>query len=251
MQGIYCFTNLVNNKKYIGQSVNLEARRKSHIKNYKNINSPQYSSLFYRALRKYGLNNFHYEILYSSDNMTKDELNEKEKYYIKLYDTFGENGYNMNIGGNYTSGPKILTWLQIEEIQNLLESSDYSLSEIANKYNVSCSTISQINSGNIWNEFYLGKYPIRENCYNIQNGDKNPNHKLTSLDVLGIRLDYQYNSLDEIYKKYKSKISKSGFKKVLYGSSFSNLPIYKKREKQWYLNGVCIDYPRLEEQGSQ
>lgn len=251
MQGIYCFTNLINNKKYIGQSTNLDARRKSHINNYKNTNSPQYSSLFYRALRKYGLENFCYEILYNFDNMTKDELNEKEKYFIELYNTFGKNGYNMNIGGNCTSGPKALKQFQVEEIWSLLKNSNYSLGEIASKYNVSCSTISQINSGKIWNEFYLDEYPIRKNCHNIQNGDRNPSHKLTSSDVLNIRLDYQNNSLDEIYKKYKNKISKSGFKKVLYGSSFSNLPIYKKREKQWYLNGICIDYPRLEEQGNQ
>lgn len=35
--GIYKITNLINNKIYIGQSVNIEARWKGHIRNSKNI----------------------------------------------------------------------------------------------------------------------------------------------------------------------------------------------------------------------
>ena len=47
MFGIYCFTNRINNKKYIGQSVNLEERYKSHLRNYNNPNNTSYSGKFY------------------------------------------------------------------------------------------------------------------------------------------------------------------------------------------------------------
>ena len=52
---------------------------------------------------------------------------------------------------------------------------------------------------------------------------------------------------DTLYEIYKDKCSFSEMKKICYGSQFQHLPIYKKRQKQWILNGTCIDYPRLEE----
>ena len=55
MKGIYKFTNLINGEVYIGQSVNLEARYKAHLRNYNNVNHLSYTSLFYKALRKYGI----------------------------------------------------------------------------------------------------------------------------------------------------------------------------------------------------
>lgn len=71
MIGIYCFTNKINNKKYIGQSRDLETRKKSHLRNYDNPNLVTYNGLFYRAIRKYGIDNFDYEILYKEDNYRK------------------------------------------------------------------------------------------------------------------------------------------------------------------------------------
>jgi hypothetical protein len=59
--GIYCFTNTINNKKYIGQSINLKARIKTHYSSYKN---PKYNHLaLYKAFLKYGIENFQLEII--------------------------------------------------------------------------------------------------------------------------------------------------------------------------------------------
>lgn len=58
MIGIYKFTNKINGKSYIGQSINLEKRKKEHEHNCFNPNYCNYGSKFYRALRKYGLENF-------------------------------------------------------------------------------------------------------------------------------------------------------------------------------------------------
>ena len=65
MKGIYKFTNKINGKSYIGQSVQLETRYNSHKRNYNNSNLSVYNSKFYRAIRKYGFENFDYEILIS------------------------------------------------------------------------------------------------------------------------------------------------------------------------------------------
>lgn len=51
-------------------------------------------------MKKYGFEHFHFEIL--EDNIkTKEELDEKEKQYIKEYHSLcSENGYNIELGGN-------------------------------------------------------------------------------------------------------------------------------------------------------
>lgn len=146
MQGIYKFTNKINGKIYIGQSVNLNNRYKQHISNYNNPSSSMYNTKFYRALRKYGLENFDYDIIEHSNYFTRDELNQKEIYYIEKYDSY-QNGYNMNKGGNYTSGPKKLTDEQAHEIQNILITTRMTFEEISKKYCIQISTISYINNG--------------------------------------------------------------------------------------------------------
>ena len=58
MIGIYKFTNKINGKIYIGQSIDIEHRRKEHLR-YKD------ESYFHRSLMKYGNDNFDFEILES------------------------------------------------------------------------------------------------------------------------------------------------------------------------------------------
>ena len=57
---------------------------------------------FYRAIQKYGWNNFSHEIL--EENITSlDEANKREQYYIQLFDSH-KNGYNSTDGGDGTLG---------------------------------------------------------------------------------------------------------------------------------------------------
>lgn len=91
MIGIYKITNKINNKAYIGQSLNIETRWKQHIAN---INSDKDNTI-YQALRKYGLNNFNFEVV---EECSENQLDEREIYWIAYYNSY-ENGYNMNRGG--------------------------------------------------------------------------------------------------------------------------------------------------------
>lgn len=88
---IYKYTS-PNGKSYIGQTVHsLKERAKSQEgKGYENC------TIFYRAIQKYGFNNFEYEIL---GEYPQNELDEKEKYFIKLNNTIYPNGYNIKSGG--------------------------------------------------------------------------------------------------------------------------------------------------------
>lgn len=93
MTGIYCITNLVNNKKYIGQSVDIE-NRWYHEKKLYGINKHLKS-----AFQKYGLENFSFEIL---EECAVEELNQKEKEYIEKFNTTNrEVGYNQTTGGDH------------------------------------------------------------------------------------------------------------------------------------------------------
>ena len=95
--GIYKITNLVNGKSYIGQSVNIQKRFNAHKSVAFNPNDANYNYPLYRAIRKYGLENFSFEVLEECDI---SELNNKEIYYISKYNTYGKCGYNQDKGGN-------------------------------------------------------------------------------------------------------------------------------------------------------
>lgn len=104
---IYCYTNKLNNKKYIGQTINPEARKNSHKSEAFNEKSHTYNSVFHRAIRKYGYENFTYEILEEIDESRYDTLNDIEESYIQKYNTLVPNGYNIYPGGNTTHGRKM------------------------------------------------------------------------------------------------------------------------------------------------
>lgn len=91
---VYCYTGK-NGKKYIGiTSFTLAIRAGKDGRNYVRDNYA-----FGRAIRKYGFDFFTSEIL--EDNLTRGQACEKEKYYIKLFDTY-KNGYNSTLGGEGT-----------------------------------------------------------------------------------------------------------------------------------------------------
>ena len=101
MIGIYKYTNNINNKVYIGQSINLEQRKYSHKSSAYNEKAEDYNSQFHQAIRKYGLENFSYEIVaeISNEEYSKQMLDDLEKYFIKYYNSF-KDGYNMTEGGD-------------------------------------------------------------------------------------------------------------------------------------------------------
>lgn len=104
---IYCYTNTINGKKYVGQTINPAQRYNAHKSSYQNPIDKEYDSLLHRAFRKYGYENFQYEILVNNiDNI--DLLNELEIYYIKHLNCLKPNGYNIEIGGKNCSKPKTL-----------------------------------------------------------------------------------------------------------------------------------------------
>ena len=102
---IYKITNEINGKVYIGQSVNVNKRFKEHIDASFNPNHEEYNYKLCRSIRKYGKDCFTLDIIDTC--FTKSELNEKEIYYIKLYNSTVL-GYNIATGGQGGNlGPEV------------------------------------------------------------------------------------------------------------------------------------------------
>lgn len=88
---IYKIWNDENDKIYIGETKNsLEQRWQGHLYSAKTSDTH-----LYRAMRKYGINKFHIEVV---EEVPDDRLFEREKYWIQYYNSV-ENGYNIQYGG--------------------------------------------------------------------------------------------------------------------------------------------------------
>lgn len=92
---IYKWTNKINNKSYIGQTIDEQGRKKDHIR-------CKYKCYFHNAIKKYGIENFDYEVI---EYVKESQLSEREIYWISYYDTHNkEKGYNLTEGGEGTRG---------------------------------------------------------------------------------------------------------------------------------------------------
>ena len=91
---IYIITNLVNDKKYVGQTIQIPQRRWNSHKSDMN----RYTHYLYRSMSKHGIDNFTFEVIDESAS-DLNELNDLEEFYIGFYDTFKGVGYNCTSGG--------------------------------------------------------------------------------------------------------------------------------------------------------
>ena len=91
--GIYKITNIKTKECYIGQAIHIKDRWVEHVKCGLGIDTPAGNKL-YKAIQEFGLWNFSFEVL---EKCPREQLNEKEKYYIDLYSSY-DYGYNSTRG---------------------------------------------------------------------------------------------------------------------------------------------------------
>lgn len=130
---IYIIRNTVNDKVYIGQTrVTVEKRWKEHLRH-----AAYGEQVINRAMKKYGIDKFYIETLEVCD---AELLDEREMYYIALYDSTDKTkGYNVSIGGNT---PKFKgKCLDIPTLIDLYINKRFSLQRIGEKFGVSCYII--------------------------------------------------------------------------------------------------------------
>lgn len=112
---IYLYTNIINNKVYVGQTFNENTRYSAHKNSPKHIGQKNvFRSYFHEAIAKYGFENFKYEVLYSFEyedlhiDLVKKILDDIEIFLIKKFNSNNpEYGYNLTEGGGGTVGFKM------------------------------------------------------------------------------------------------------------------------------------------------
>ena len=151
---IYKVTNLNNHKLYIGWTDKpcVEDRLKAH------INSANHGSNyhFHRAIRKHG--RFRFKIEQIDQCYDKDEKNRLEKHWIKHYNTFLGEGYNMTEGGEGVSG---LTFDMPEDAKVRISESLTGLKRVRVSC-IKCKTESSINNFNRYHGENCGKAEKRK-----------------------------------------------------------------------------------------
>lgn len=211
MIGIYKITNLLNGKSYIGQSVHIERRWIEHC-------LPSKSSIISKAIQQYGKNNFKFEVL---EECSKNQLNQRENFWIQYYNTLTPNGYNIaedteSVHTTYCYYDKEILFSIIEDLKH----SNLTFKQIGEKYHLNSSTISRINSGMIHVQEGL-IYPIR---ITQKNTSKNLIQK-TCIDC-GKKIcnnSIRCNNCNNKYKTIpleKMKVSREELKQLIRTTSF-------------------------------
>lgn len=134
---IYCITNLINSKKYVGKTeFTLEERFKEHCRDSQKERCEKRP--LYDAMNKYGVENFIIEQLEEVEN---ELLSEREIYWIKELNTFGSNGYNATSGGD---GKSLYDHKEILELYRL----GYSVPQVSKKIGCDNSVVLKVLKAN-------------------------------------------------------------------------------------------------------
>ena len=233
MIGIYKITNNINGKIYIGQSNNIKRRFSEHQTKGSTSKIP-----VDEAISKYGKENFTFEII---EECSVEELNEKETKWITYFNSI-EEGYNCSLGGEQQSiginnGRAILTEDDVIIIRNSynnhLRRKDV-YEQFKNK--ISFATFANVWDGSSWSHIMPEVFTEEnKNYYSTQstNGENSFNAKFLNEEVIQIRERYVNENAKSIYEDYKDRCSYNTLQQILWGRTYKNLPIYKKKEKKW------------------
>lgn len=161
MIGIYCITNTLNGKRYVGQSIDIEIRWKHHRVDCLNPNASSYKTYFYQALRKYGADNFSFGVI---EECAEDELDDREIYWIQtLKSNNRELGYNTTDGGDGVRGYWDKAVYQYDKKGNFIaeyKSASEAIRQTGIKTVISCCNgITKSGGGYIWSYVKHDKMP--------------------------------------------------------------------------------------------
>lgn len=218
MIGIYKITNTVNGKMYIGQSIFVEGRINQHKSSYNH--QREYDKPLYRAILKYGLSSFTFEII---EQCAAEDLDEREKYWIKYYNST-VNGYNILCGGDGHRGENHpghkLTENDVIDIRTRYNNRERKM-EVYELYKdrIGESGFGKIWKGETWKDIMPEVYTDENKDFHKHNcsmkGSRNGRTKLTEEDVYNIRLRRKNGEqLSIVYLDYKDKLTLGSFTNV-------------------------------------
>ena len=219
MYYIYCYTNKLNNHKYVGQTNNYERRIREHHSCAFNEKASSYNDLIHQKIREYGEENFEISLIEKLYTEDIEEVNQREIYWIKKLQSHCSTGlgYNMSIGGGRRGYSSILSQEELKTLKKEIKQG-ISYYELENKYNISASFISSINNG-IYFKDEKEIYPL----FKYYKDDKDYDELI---DLL-LNSTYSYSKIAEMLE-----IGQSTVKKINAGTLRHGLyPTYPIRTK--------------------
>lgn len=215
MIGIYCLTNKVNNKKYFGQSTNIERREKEYF-NYRGFPNEHLKNAF----NKYGKENFDFKIIKCCKEKYLDRF---EKLYIRINDTINpDKGYNKDTGGNLNKHHSPETIKKMSEAQSGENNHFYGQKHTPEAHKKMIENHARYWEGKTFSEKHKKK--ISES----NKGKRSSNY--------GKRGDksHSWKNYPRIVKHSKDKRGKRRYKIVYNGKVFATSFYKEKLYKKWY-----------------
>ena len=230
---------------YVGQTTDLATRNKQHLfYDPFNINNKEYEYPLSRGIRKYGQD--YYELIILEDNIPLSQLNEREKYWIKYYNTYWK-GYNQTVGGSNPTKP-IYSDDIIQLVIQLLKDENFSFNDIKEKTGLSLTHIYNINKGTRRQQPNM-VYPIRpSNTKGTQGLKFNPSEiEIIHQEILNSNKNFK--ELGQQFNCSPATISDiNAGKTKRYRLEQYNYPLRKNphstaKKQYWKNKKACIDYP--------
>lgn len=244
MIGIYKFVNVINQKVYVGQSVDIDRRVAQHKYSSFNENSCDYDTRFHQAIRKHGFENFDFSVLveFSPDEYSQELLDNLEKHYIQLYDSYNyEHGYNATLGGQVigntvhkgeANGRALLKSSDVEDIR-LKYNAHIPFREVYREYQdkISKRGLQKVWYFDTWKDIYP-EFNTEENKHwhshnakaNSSSVAANNKRSFTPEEVKQMRLKYQEGlSPIEIQRKFYPDKAYSTVRNMLIGATYKDI----------------------------
>ena len=234
MIGIYKITEKENPKMfYVGKSNDIERRFKEHkTKTYEQSRIP-----FDGYIKEKGIDAFTYEIL---EECSIEELNEREKYWVdKLNAKASGNKFEgglRDVVGSHNPNAK-LTEEDVKKIR-IAYNNHKRQKDVYEEYKniITFQSFQNVWQGRSWSHIMPEVFTEENKQYyktEQSKGEQGTSAKFTNEEVIKIRQRYVNESAKNIYNDYKDKVSFQTFQQILWGRYYSELPIYKKKEKKW------------------
>lgn len=232
--GIYLIMNNVGESLYVGQSKNVFSRWREHYKEAM-ANKENDNSILHKAIRKHGINSFWFKVI---EICNEDELDEKERFYIQLYEANCAYGnYNIKPGGsggvsigsrNHNSKLTEKDVFNIREAYGKLER----WRDVYARYStiIGESTFKDIWTGKTWKHVHMDVYTEEIKNKQRNNYDKIESHKsfqvVTDDEIRQIR-EMKRNGKKPryVYNDYFSHINRNTFNDVWYGHTFKHIKV--------------------------
>ena len=234
MIGIYKITEKENPKMfYVGKSNDIERRFKEHkTKTYEQSRIP-----FDGYIKEKGIDAFTYEIL---EECSIEELNKREKYWVdKLNAKASGNKFEgglRDVIGSHNPNAK-LTEEDVKKIR-IAYNNHKRQKDVYEEYKniITFQSFQNVWQGRSWSHIMPEVFTEENKQYyktEQSKGEQGTGAKFTNEEVINIRKRYVNESAKNIYNDYKDRVSYQTFQQILWGRYYSELPIYKKKEKKW------------------